>query len=183
MYNKKYTFLFLWMALLCVIVTACKKDKEIGEEEDGHLSLPKLEAEVHKIWDEAPYSTSSDLIRFNDAFYCAFREASEATGPGGRVRVIKSTDGETWESVQVFEFTGLTTPTEPASDLTFNMPDMPTNVADRQYMKIPHHTDFDFRRDEVFSLSAWVYRVEGSDAGGAGDLVSTRHANSVRGYN
>jgi hypothetical protein len=64
-----------------------------------------VEFSVKKIWDTAPHSAFTDLIRFNDAFYCTFREGTghvpgKKTGDGdGEIRVIKSKDGETWESV------------------------------------------------------------------------------------
>lgn len=180
MNNNKHTFFFLWMVLLCAVVISCKKDKETGGDPDGKLPPEELEAEVHKVWDEAPYNTSADLIRFNDAFYCAFRESAEEEGSGGKVRVVKSVDGEAWETVQVFEFPALPTPTEPAEYLEFNVPLAP-NASDRQYMRIPHHPDFDFERDGVFSLSAWVYRDANSESATAADLVSTAHSDAMSG--
>ncbi len=176
--NKKRIFIFQCILLLWLVVISCAKDpKALSDDQDDKAFDPELEMEVHKVWDEAPYSTSSDLIRFNDAFYCTFREATEETGSGGRVRVVKSVDGETWETVQVFEFTDLPTPTEPADHLTFNMP-VAAEAKDRQFMKIPHHTDFDFERDEVFSLSTWVYRDPSSVSTTAADLVSTADGDS-----
>ena len=66
---------------------------------------------VVKIWDKAAHNAFTDLIRFNDAFYCSFREASGhgvKTGQeNGKVRVIKSTDGKEWESVALLEKRGI----------------------------------------------------------------------------
>jgi hypothetical protein len=70
------------------------------------------ELSVKKIWDTAPHSAFTDLIRFNDAFYCTFREGTghvpgKKTGDGdGEIRVIKSKDGETWESVTLLKKKG-----------------------------------------------------------------------------
>lgn len=55
---------------------------------------------VTKIWDQAEHSAFTDLIRFNNAFYCSFREGSgHIPGTDGTVRIIKSKDGKNWESV------------------------------------------------------------------------------------
>ncbi len=57
-----------------------------------------------KIWDTAPHSAFTSLVRFNDAFYCTFREADKHVGGiDGKIRVIKSKDGKNWESVALLE--------------------------------------------------------------------------------
>jgi hypothetical protein len=53
---------------------------------------------VTKIWDEAPHNAFTDLIRFKDQWYCAFREGEAHVSPHGKLRVIRSTDGQSWES-------------------------------------------------------------------------------------
>lgn len=59
--------------------------------------------EVDKIWDRAPHNAFTDLIRFDNAFYCAFREApAHVSGPSGSVRIIKSADGYHWKSIADF---------------------------------------------------------------------------------
>ncbi len=55
---------------------------------------------VKKIWDKAPHNAFTDLVRYQDRFVCAFREASEHKGgiQGSRIRVISSSDnGNTWQ--------------------------------------------------------------------------------------
>ena len=55
---------------------------------------------VHKIWDAAPHNAFTDLLRFKDAWYCVFRESTaHIPGADGRIRVLRSTDGDVWESV------------------------------------------------------------------------------------
>lgn len=56
---------------------------------------------VTKIWDQPPHSAFTDLVLFNNAFYCTFREGFSHvdTTNSGKVRVLKSKDGKDWESV------------------------------------------------------------------------------------
>ena len=54
--------------------------------------------EVRPIWDHAPHNAFTDLIRFQDRWFCVFREGSGHVSDDGALRVITSTDGEKWES-------------------------------------------------------------------------------------
>jgi hypothetical protein len=54
--------------------------------------------EVRKIWDEAPHNAFTDLIRFEDEWYCVFREGQKHVSPDGALRVITSRDGREWTS-------------------------------------------------------------------------------------
>jgi hypothetical protein len=54
--------------------------------------------DVRKIWDQAPHNAFTDLIRHDGWFYCVFREGSRHVSPDGALRVIRSRDGEAWES-------------------------------------------------------------------------------------
>lgn len=51
-----------------------------------------------KIWDQAPHNAFTDLVRFNDRWFCVFREGQGHVSPDGALRVITSSDGEKWES-------------------------------------------------------------------------------------
>ncbi|MCL4215720.1 MAG: exo-alpha-sialidase [Candidatus Hydrogenedentes bacterium] len=62
---------------------------------------------VQKIWNAAPHSAFTDLIRFHNAWYCTFREAEDHVGSDGQIRVITSNDAKTWESVALFEEDGI----------------------------------------------------------------------------
>jgi hypothetical protein len=54
---------------------------------------------VRKIWDATPHNAFTDLIRYKDAWYCVFRESSaHIPGLDGRIRLLRSTDGDVWES-------------------------------------------------------------------------------------
>lgn len=66
---------------------------------------------VSKIWDKAEHSAFTDLIRFKGNFYCSFREGTGhvpgGNGRDGTVRILRSADGESWESVAVLEKGGI----------------------------------------------------------------------------
>lgn len=54
--------------------------------------------EAIKIWDAAPHNAFTDLIRFDDRWFCVFREGQGHVSPDGALRVITSIDGADWES-------------------------------------------------------------------------------------
>ena len=65
--------------------------------------------EVRRIWDKAPHNAFTDLVRFQDRWFCVFREGKGHASPDGALRVITSADGKTWESAAII--------TSPNSDL------------------------------------------------------------------
>jgi hypothetical protein len=63
---------------------------------------------VARIWDQAPHSAFTDLIRFRDAWYCTFREGSaHIPGTDGKIRVLRRADGTKWESAAVLAEPGI----------------------------------------------------------------------------
>jgi len=63
---------------------------------------------VEKIWDKAPHSAFTDLVRFKNAWYCTFREAPRhVSGPDGRAMLLRSVDGKTWQSIDSFKLEGM----------------------------------------------------------------------------
>jgi len=54
--------------------------------------------DVRKIWDAAPHNAFTDLIRFKERWWCAFREGDGHVSPNGTIRVLTSKDGVEWES-------------------------------------------------------------------------------------
>ena len=84
---KKITMVCLWMFFSISYV----------------FSNPDIEYSVTKIWDSAPHSAFTDLIKFKGRFYCAFREGTghipsgDGTGDG-KIRILVSKDGNKWES-------------------------------------------------------------------------------------
>ena len=59
--------------------------------------------EVRKIWDHAPHSAFTDLVRFQDRWYCVFREGKGHVSSDGALRVITSADGQKWGSAVLIE--------------------------------------------------------------------------------
>jgi len=57
--------------------------------------------EVEKIWDEAPHSAFTDLVRWNGRFYCAFREGRGHVSSDGKIRVLESKDANAWKSANL----------------------------------------------------------------------------------
>lgn len=62
--------------------------------------------EAARIWDKAPHSAFTDLVRFNSRWYCVFREGQGHVSAKGDIRVITSTDGKEWESAALIEKDG-----------------------------------------------------------------------------
>src|SRR5882724_5119512 len=67
---------------------------------------------VKRIWGEAPHSAFGDIIRFRDQWFVIFREGNNhVTGAGkqadGKLRLIRSKDGEAWTSAALIEETGI----------------------------------------------------------------------------
>lgn len=50
------------------------------------------------LWRAAPHNAFTDLVRFNDRWFCVFREGQGHVSPDGALRVITSPDGDLWES-------------------------------------------------------------------------------------
>lgn len=55
--------------------------------------------EVRRIWQQAAHNAFTDLILFNDALWCVFREGSAHVSADGAFRILRSTDnGISWHS-------------------------------------------------------------------------------------
>lgn len=64
--------------------------------------------EVTKIWDKAEYNSFVDLFRFQDQWYCTFREGERHVyGEDGTIRVIRSDDGSGWKSTALLAEEGV----------------------------------------------------------------------------
>ena len=92
--NKGLPFIFLFAFL-----AGCAGNKSVQKN--------KEEITVTKIWDQGLHNAFTDLLRFNNAFYCTFREGSaHVKGNDGTARVIRSTDGKNWSSVALLKIDG-----------------------------------------------------------------------------
>lgn len=55
--------------------------------------------EAKKIADDAPHSAFTDLIFWKDQFICAFRQGRSHVSSDGRIAVLSSPDGQSWERI------------------------------------------------------------------------------------
>ena len=68
---------------------------------DWISTAPASEPEIlslQKVWDRGEHNAFTDLIRFQELWWCTFREAKDHGPSIGQVRMIVSIDGENWES-------------------------------------------------------------------------------------
>lgn len=54
--------------------------------------------DVKKIWNQAPHNAFTDLTRWKEQFYCAFREGRGHVSTDGRIRILCSKDADEWSS-------------------------------------------------------------------------------------
>jgi hypothetical protein len=90
----------VWTFSLLTLLVGCTAHKKISSNVN--------EISVEKIWDKAPHSAFTDLVRFRNAWYCTFREApAHVSGPVGRAYLIRSKDGIKWQGIDSFEMKGM----------------------------------------------------------------------------
>ncbi len=53
---------------------------------------------VNCIWQQAAHNAFTDLVEFNGALWCVFREGSDHVSPDGAFRLLRSSDGLNWHS-------------------------------------------------------------------------------------
>lgn len=61
---------------------------------------------VKRIWDQATHNAFTDLIRFQNRWYCTFRESAGHVEGEGKLRVLTSRDGQQWESATLIAMAG-----------------------------------------------------------------------------
>ncbi len=61
---------------------------------------------VLKIWDRGAHNAFTDLVRHQDRWLCCFREGQQHADPAGRIRILASSDGESWTSAALLEEQG-----------------------------------------------------------------------------
>jgi hypothetical protein len=62
--------------------------------------------DVSCIWRVAPHNAFTDLIHWRGNLLCAFREGRKHISTDGRIRVLRSGDGLSWESLACVELAG-----------------------------------------------------------------------------
>jgi hypothetical protein len=63
--------------------------------------------DVAMIWEQGAHNAFTDLVRFNDAWYCTFREGAGHVGGDGAIRILMSPGGAQWESAGLLEEAGI----------------------------------------------------------------------------
>ncbi len=78
----------------------------VSAEPEQSDAKPEL-VSVEKIWDQGPHNAFTDLIRFQNRFYCCFREALAHVGGDGTIRILVSDDGNKWTSAALLAEKGI----------------------------------------------------------------------------
>ena len=67
-------------------------------------SEQRLVISLERVWDRAAHRAYTDLVDFQGALYCTFREGTEhIPGLNGTIRVLRSRDRMHWESVALLD--------------------------------------------------------------------------------
>ncbi len=61
---------------------------------------------VTRIWDEGPHNAFCDLTRFQERWWCTFREGEDHASGDGALRVVASDDGDAWEAAALIAIEG-----------------------------------------------------------------------------
>jgi hypothetical protein len=96
-----------WKALAVILSAAISPavlSSAQADEETAESPEQRYVVSIERIWDRAAHSAFTDLVMFEDALYCTFREGSgHIPGLNGAIRVIRSQDGQNWESVALLD--------------------------------------------------------------------------------
>jgi len=72
----------------------------------GAVPITVEVVEAKKIWDRAPHNAFTDLVRWNERFYCAFRVGRGHVSTDGKIRLLESKDANHWESAALVALEG-----------------------------------------------------------------------------
>jgi hypothetical protein len=90
-----------WLPALALALLAAAGPAQSDAERRAIVS-------VVRIADRAPHAAFTDLVRWRDALWCAFREGSgHVPGTNGVIRLIRSADGEDWRTAAVLDEEGV----------------------------------------------------------------------------
>ena len=127
---------------------------------------------VKKIWDRAPHNAFTDLIRFQQKWFCILREADSHVRGNGKIRLLVSADGEQWKSAALLEDVGVDL-RDPKLSITANgrlMAVMGGKIYESGRM-VSRHSRVAFSRDghtwtktvRVLKEGEWLWRVGWQD--------------------
>ncbi|MEM8735362.1 MAG: sialate O-acetylesterase [Planctomycetota bacterium] len=134
-----------------------------------------------RIWDASRHQAFTDLVRFQNAWYCAFREGSAHVSRDGKIRVLRSSDGTVWEKSALFEDSGSdlrdakisVTPEGKllvlgAGALHDYSADDPESVRHQTYAWLSADGKSWSKREEVGEQNYWLWRVDWHQGQGLG---------------
>ncbi|MGV8878717.1 MAG: hypothetical protein ACOH2A_06765 [Sphingobacteriaceae bacterium] len=87
----KSVYFYLPAILFLGLFSACRKE---------NINYDKV-VSTQKIWTAKNYSSFTDLIIYNNKWYCVFREAISHVGSNGTIRILESDDGDKWKENSV----------------------------------------------------------------------------------
>jgi len=127
---------------------------------------------TRKIWDRAPHCAFTDLIKFNETWFVAFREGKCHAGEAGAIRILSSRDKKVWFSAALLRM----------DDIDLRDPKL-SITPENQLMLLAGGVTKDFQRDAytAFSLGGsdwtplkkvlaneWLWRVTWHEGSGYG---------------
>ncbi len=85
---------FILLFFIIMLLPNCKKDA--------------LDVNNHSlIWSNNTYCAFTDLIWYNNKWYCVFREAESHAGTNGFLRLMESEDAKKWKVSTIFKMEGM----------------------------------------------------------------------------
>lgn len=85
------------MKLLLTSLLALALTLGLSSQAQAQTPAPQAElVSVQKIWDKAPHQAFTDLTRFQNLFFCCFREGNAHVGGDGIIRILISSTGDNW---------------------------------------------------------------------------------------
>jgi len=83
----------LLIVLSSYILSSCSQEEDLSWNEAGIISFECL-------WDKSAHCAFTDLIEYENKYYCAFREASghipSSSKLYGKIRILESKNGQEW---------------------------------------------------------------------------------------
>ncbi|MEZ5400150.1 MAG: hypothetical protein R2729_10820 [Bryobacteraceae bacterium] len=86
-----------FVALLALQISFSAKPAKKAEPAAEIVSL-------RKVWDLAPHNAFTDLVRFQERWFLAFREGGKHASSDGSIRILTSADADTWQTASVIRY-------------------------------------------------------------------------------
>lgn len=147
---------------------------------------------LEMIWDKSPHNAFTDLVRFKERWFCAFREGEGHVSHDGKIRILVSTDAKTWESAALLEAPGdLPDLRDPKITLAPDGRLMLTTAAADRRMDPSRHQSYAWYSNDGMNWAAaipigdpdfWLWRVSWQDRTAWSVGYATKGAEIIRLY-